>query len=243
VAVVERLSASGLERVFPGGAGLRGVNLSVKAGEVHALVGLNGAGKTTLMRLLLGMLRPDAGVVRIDGCDVRDVASAGWSRVGHLVGQSLTYPELRCRSNLAVAARLHGVPASEVAAAVARAIEDLDLARYADVRVGVLSSGNRQRVGLAAVLGHHPDLVVLDEPTNGLDPRGVIMLRELLLSRAATGAGVLVSSHHLDEVARIADRITVINQGRVVGTLDPGATDIERSFFAMVYADDNERTQ
>jgi ABC-2 type transport system ATP-binding protein len=106
------------------------------------------------------------------------------------------------------------------------------------VRARRLSLGNRQRLGLAAALQHHPDAIVLDEPTNGLDPAGVILLREALVRRAAAGAGVLVSSHHLDEVARIAQRITVINSGRVIGTLDPHGIDIERSFFKLVHTDD-----
>ena len=98
-----------------------------------------------------------------------------------------------------------------------------------------MSLGNKQRLGLAAALQHDPDLIVLDEPTNALDPSGVILLREALLRRAAAGAGVLVSSHHLDEVARIATRISVIADGRMIGTLDPDGVDIERAFFALVH--------
>ena len=106
-----------------------------------------------------------------------------------------------------------------------------------------LSKGNnRQRVGLAAALQHQPDFVVLDEPTNALDPAGVLRLRKLLLHRAEQGAAILVSSHHLDEVARIADRIWVLNYGRLIGELEPGTPDLERAFFEMVYADDALRT-
>jgi ABC-2 type transport system ATP-binding protein len=137
-----------------------------------------------------------------------------------------------------VATRLQGVPRAQVAAVVDAAIEDLDLGQYAHVRAARLSSGNRQRLGLAAALAHDPDLIVLDEPTNALDPRGVIALRELLFARARRGAGVLISSHHLDEVARVADRITVINHGSAIGSLDPAGSDIERTFFSMVHTDD-----
>lgn len=239
VAVVEnRLSARGLCRLFPGGTGLNSTDLDVNEGEVHALVGLNGAGKTTLMRLLLGMLQPDNGTVRICGHDLRTADSVIWKHVGHLVDNPLAYPELDCRANLKVATRLQGVPSPLVVAAVDRAIEDFDLGRYAHVRAARLSTGNRQRLGLAAALAHDPDLIVLDEPTNGLDPRGVIALRELLLARAQRGAGVLISSHHLDEVARVADRITVINRGNAIGSLDPAGVDIERSFFALVHSHD-----
>jgi ABC-2 type transport system ATP-binding protein len=115
--------------------------------------------------------------------------------------------------------------------------------KYASVKARRLSLGNRQRVGLVAALQHHPDVIVVDEPTNGLDPSGVIAFREALLRRAEAGAGILVSSHHLDEVARVADRISVINAGRLIGSLDPHGVDIERSFFSIVHADDLARAE
>ncbi|GAA1626693.1 ABC transporter ATP-binding protein [Catellatospora bangladeshensis] len=233
-----RIEACGLTRLFSGGAGVRGVDFDVIAGEIHALVGLNGAGKTTLMRLLLGMLRPTSGAVRIDG---RPLRTADWSTVGHLVETPLAYGELDGRANLMLAARLHGADANRAARMVDDVLTELNLAQYAAVRARRMSLGNRQRLGLAAALQHHPRVVVLDEPTNALDPAGVILLREALVRRAADGAGVLVSSHHLDEVARVAHRITVINAGRVIGTLDPRGVDIERSFFALVHADDTHR--
>lgn len=236
------LVAREITRVFAGGAGVHGIELSVAAGEIHAIVGLNGAGKTTLMRLLLGMLRPDAGGVLLFGRDLRNLDAATWERVGHLVDHPLAYPELDARTNLALAARLHGVPADRVYEVVERSLADMGLSRYARVRARALSRGNHQRLGLAAALQHRPDVVVLDEPTSTLDPAGVVLFRELLLRRAAEGAGILISSHHLDEVARIASRITVINQGRVIGKLDPGGVDIERSFFALVHAHDQQVT-
>ncbi|WP_136707397.1 ABC transporter ATP-binding protein [Agromyces sp. H66] len=232
-----RLEARGLVREFPGGAGVHGIDLDVAPGEVHALVGLNGAGKTTLMRILLGMLRTDRGDARIDGVDLRSAGPDTWRRVGHVVEHPFAYAELTGRGNLAIAARLRGVPRDDVDAAVDRVIDEFDLARYANVRASRLSLGNRQRLGLAAALLHEPSFVVLDEPTNALDPAGVILLRESLVRRAAAGAGILVSSHHLDEVARIAHRITVINDGRVIGELDPAGIDLERAFFAQVHAD------
>lgn len=218
-----------LVRTFPGGAGVRGIDLEVAFGEVHALVGLNGAGKTTLMRLLLGMLRAESGTVTI---------AASWSEAGHTVDEPFGYPDLTTVANLTIAARLRGVPRPTVDEVVAGAITELDLAAYATRRARALSQGNRQRLNLACALQHHPRVLVLDEPTSALDPRGVILLRAALLRRAAEGAGVLVSSHHLDEVARIADRITVISRGAVIGSLDPGGKDLERDFFAMLLADE-----
>ena len=235
------LAADAVRRVFAGGAGVHGIDLEVAAGQVHALVGLNGAGKTTLLRLLLGMLRPDAGTVRIGGQDLCDAGPGIWARVGHLVGSPLAYPDLDARTNLAVAARLRRVPTPLISGMVDRGLAELHLADYVRVRARVLSSGNRQRLGLAGVLQHDPDLIVLDEPTSALDPAGVILLRQALLRRAHAGAGVLVSSHHLDEVARIAGRISVINRGRLIGTLDPHGVDIEHAFFALVHADDERQ--
>ena len=160
-----------------------------------------------------------------------------------MVEQPLAYAELTARGNLEIAARLHGIEPGRVAGLVDHAIEEFDLGRYAPVRTSRLSLGNRQRVGLAAALfGADPAVVVLDEPTNALDPAGVILLRESLLRRAAAGAGILVSSHHLDEVARVADRITVINDGRAIGSLDPDGVDLERAFFDLVLGDDATRS-
>ncbi|THA27140.1 ABC transporter ATP-binding protein [Streptomyces sp. RKND-216] len=233
-----RLTARGLTRGFSPHTGVRGIDLEVAAGEIHALVGLNGAGKTTLMRLLLGMLRPDSGTARIDGHDVRTAGAEAWARVGHLVDGPLCYADLDTRTNLRIAAALRGVPRGRLEEAVRAGITAFGLERYAGVRARVLSQGNRRRLGLAAALLHDPSVVVLDEPTDALDPRGVIRLREILLRRAGAGAGVLVSSHHLDEVARIADRVTVLHRGGVIGSLDPEGADIERAFFRLVHADE-----
>jgi ABC-2 type transport system ATP-binding protein len=236
--VNSRIRARGLTREFGGGAGVRGIDLDVGAGEIHALVGLNGAGKSTLMRLLLGMLRPDTGSISINGCNL---VEAPWARVGHLVENPLAYGELDARTNLVLAARLHGVARQHIAATVDGILSELGVAKFANIKARKLSMGNRQRIGLAAALQHRPDVIVVDEPTNALDPAGVILFREALVRRAADGAGVLVSSHHLDEVARVADRISLINSGRLIGTLDPHGVDIERAFFALVHRDDERQ--
>lgn len=233
-----RLSMRAVARTYRGGAGIHGVDLEVGGGQIHALVGLNGAGKSTLMRLALGMLRPSAGIVEIDGRDIRSMPAAAWAEVGHLVEVPLAYPELTVRENLVLGARLHAVSAADARTMVEAIVTELGLQPYADRRSGRLSLGNRQRLGVASALQHDPALIVLDEPTNGLDPSGVILLREALLRRAASGAGILVSSHHLDEVARIADRITVLHDGVVVGELDPAGADLERALFAIVLEHD-----
>ncbi|WP_114558195.1 ABC transporter ATP-binding protein [Desertihabitans aurantiacus] len=232
------LEVRGLGHQFDDLPVLRDVDLGVLPGEIHALIGFNGAGKSTLMRAALGMLRPRAGAVHLFGVRVGDADAAVWERVGHLIDTPFVYPELTVRENLWAAARLHGVPISEVSAAVDHVIAELELAPRASRRASTLSLGNRQRVGLASALVHRPRLLVLDEPTNALDPSGVVLLRGLLLDAVRAGAAALISSHHLDEVARIADRVTVIHAGAIVGELDPHGVDLERAFFAMVHAAD-----
>ncbi len=238
--MTERLAVHDLVRDFGAGAGVFGIDLTVHPGEIHALVGLNGAGKTTLMRLVLGMLRPTGGGCRINGRPLPHLAADDWARVGHLVEHPFAYPDLDVRTNLLLAARLRRLPTRDAYGVVEEAVTELDLTRYAGVTARRLSHGNRQRLGLAAAIQHHPDLIVVDEPTNALDPAGVILLRNALSRRAEVGAGILVSSHHLDEVARIAHRISVVNRGRLIGTLDPAATDLERAFFALVYDDEQD---
>ncbi|GEK21018.1 ABC transporter ATP-binding protein [Cellulomonas xylanilytica] len=223
------LEARGLVRRFGEVTAVDGVDLDVAAGQVHALVGLNGSGKTTLLRMLAGVLRPDAGVLRL-----RSGAEPSGAVIGHLIDVPAAYAELTVEQNLSSAALLRAVPRALVPRAVSRAATALGIADLLTRRAGGLSLGNRQRLGLAAALVHDPQLLVLDEPTNGLDPAGVLVVRRLVVERARTaGCAVLVSSHHLDELARIADRITVLHRGRVVGRLDPRTPDLEVQLFAM----------
>ncbi|TCP55008.1 ABC-2 type transport system ATP-binding protein [Tamaricihabitans halophyticus] len=222
---------------FGEGIGVAELDLAVAEGEIVALVGLNGAGKTTLMRLAVGMLRPDSGTVRVLGHALRELPSARWCGVGALVEVPLAYPELTVRENLRIACLLRGSDPR----CVERALDDWRLGPVADRRFRRLSLGNRQRTGLASVLQHDPQLIVLDEPSNALDPSSVLVLRDQLTKRAAEGAAVVVSSHHLDEVARIADRIVLLNAGRLIGELDPTGRDLERTFFDRIHDDDTSR--
>jgi ABC-2 type transport system ATP-binding protein len=239
--MVQGMALSGVSRTFAGGVGVHGVDLDIAAGQVHALVGLNGAGKSTLMKVLLGMLRPTSGSARIAGVPVRSVGPGVWSRVGHLVEGPLVYGEFTVRGNLEMSAALHGVPRPRRAALVDRGVVEFGLQPYMHRRARSLSFGNKQRLALAAALHHDPDFVVLDEPTTGLDPAGTILLRERLRRCAGEGAAILISSHHLDEVSRVADRITVINEGRLIGRLEPRGAELEQAFFALVLADDERR--
>jgi len=199
------------------------VDLRVKPGEIYAFIGLNGAGKTTTIRALLGMIRPSAGSVKVLGQTVGPYGRGPWQRVGHLVESPAAYPELTVRENLEIARRLYGIVDKQ---ASSRVIERMTLASYADRKAGTLSTGNFQRLGLARALLHEPELLILDEPANGLDPAGVVEIRELLVGLTCEkGVTVFMSSHILTEVDRLATRIGIIHQGRLIEELE--ATQLE----------------
>jgi ABC-2 type transport system ATP-binding protein len=202
------------------------VDLRVARGEIYAFLGLNGAGKSTTIRMLLGMIRPTAGHADLFGERVRASATGLWRRVGHLVESATAYPELTVRENLDVARRLAGVADGGV---VDRMIERLVLSAYAGRRAATLSLGNLQRLALARALLHEPELLVLDEPANGLDPAGVIEIRELLRGLARErGITVFMSSHILGEVDRLATRIGIVHNGRLIEELDSVALERHR---------------
>lgn len=194
------------------------LNLRVNPGEIYGFLGLNGAGKTTTIRAVLGMIRPSEGNVKVLDQSVGPNGRGPWAQVGHLVESPSAYPELSVFENLEVARRLHGVTDS---AATARVIERLSLGSYADRKAGTLSMGNLQRLGLARALLHEPELLILDEPANGLDPAGVVEIRELLRSLAhEKGVTVFMSSHILTEVDRLATCIGIIHKGTLIEELD-----------------------
>ncbi|MBO0611062.1 ABC transporter ATP-binding protein [Myceligenerans salitolerans] len=210
-------------------------SIVVHPGEVVAMIGFNGAGKTTAMRVLAGRLRPSHGTARLLGRDPHDVSGRNARRFGHLIDAPLAHPDLTVTENVRSAARLHGLDRATAAGATTAVIGQLALEPWADARSAALSQGNRQRLGIACATVHSPEAIVLDEPTSALDPRGVVVVRDLIRASAASGAAILVSSHHLDEVSRVADRIVVVHGGRVVGALEPGSTDLERRFFELVH--------
>jgi ABC-2 type transport system ATP-binding protein len=193
------------------------LSLQVAEGEIYAFLGLNGAGKTTTIRMLLGMIRPTTGYARVLQRRVRLGSREPWSAVGYLVEIPRSYPELTVYENLEVAHRLHpGIPRQ----AIDQVIERLRLEEYANRRAGTLSQGNAQRLGLAKALLHSPRLLLLDEPANGLDPAGIVEIRELLLELTRQqGVTVFMSSHILAEVSRLAGRIGIIHQGRLLQEL------------------------
>jgi ABC-2 type transport system ATP-binding protein len=207
-----------LSKTYGAVKAVNSVNLRVQRGEIYGFLGLNGAGKTTTIRALLGMIRPDSGSVRVLGEAVGPNGRGPWRKVGHMVERPSAYPELTVRENLEIARRLQGLSDTR---AVSRIIEQLGLTHDADRKAGALSTGNLQRLGLARALLHEPELVILDEPANGLDPAGVVEIRELLAGLAREkGVTVFMSSHILTEVDRLASRIGIIHKGRLIEELE-----------------------
>jgi ABC-2 type transport system ATP-binding protein len=227
----------GLSKRFGDVLAVDAVDLSVGRGEIYGFLGLNGAGKTTTIRALLGMIRPSAGSVSLFGKTVGPGGRGPWRLVGHLVERPTAYPELSVRENLEVARRLHDIADPKV---TGQAIERFGLAPYADRPARTLSTGNLQRLGLARAFLHEPELVVLDEPANGLDPAGVVEVRELLRSAAHDqGVTVFMSSHILAEVDRLATRIGIIHRGRLVE--EWGTADLERRRERRLMVDAHDR--
>lgn len=194
------------------------LSIRVKEGEIYSFLGLNGAGKTTTIRMLLGMIKPTTGYANVLGTRVKLGCIDPWKDVGYLVETPHCYQELTVRENLEVARRLHpGTPQQSVGSI----IERLGLSEYAERRTGHLSLGNLQRLGLAKAFIHQPKLIFLDEPANGLDPAGIVEIRELLLELTREqGVTVFMSSHILAEVARLAQRIGIIHNGHLLQELN-----------------------
>ena len=215
---------------------LSGLDLVVHLGECHALAGLNGAGKTTALRIALGMLRPDSGTVEVLGRKTPSASHDIWRSVGHLVETPFSYPELTARQNIIASAILHGHDPATLASGIAELAGRLGLTDWLDVPARRLSLGTRQKVGLVAAMAHRPRLLILDEPTNALDPLAIAGLRGLITDLTHDGTAVLVTSHHFDELARIAHRVDVLHAGHVVDSLRPDGPDLEARFFETVLA-------
>lgn len=198
---------------------LRGTSFDVRAGEIFGFVGSNGAGKTTTMRIVLGVLAADGGEVRWEG---RPLDLAARRRIGYMPEERGLYPRMKVGEQLVYLARLHGLSAAAAKDAMERWTTTLGVEARRGDEVQKLSLGNQQRVQLAAALTHDPELLVLDEPFSGLDPVAVDVMSGVLRDRAEAGVPVVFSSHQLDLVERLCDRVGIIKDGAMVevGTID-----------------------
>ncbi len=190
------------------------LSINVRKGEIYGFLGLNGAGKTTTIRMLLGMIRPTSGTAFIKGIKVYADNTELWKSIGSLVEIPYSYPELTVRENLEIIRRLRFLPDKS---SIDQIIDQLQLGPYTNRKAKNLSLGNAQRLGLAKALIHHPEILVLDEPTNGLDPAGIFEIREMLSDLAINhGVSIFISSHILGEISRFATRIGIIHQGKLI---------------------------
>ena len=212
------IEVSGLTKAYGPIVAIEDLSFRVEKGEILGFLGPNGAGKTTTMRILTGYMPPTSGTAVVAGCDVITHPLEVRRRVGYMPETVPLYPEMTVADYLDFMARLRHVP--DRRNRIAEVMEQLGLTDRADDRIAKLSKGYRQRVGLAQAVLHQPDVLVLDEPTIGLDPRQITEVRELIRSLGEQHT-VILSTHILPEVSQLADRILIINRGRLVAEDTP----------------------
>ena len=200
------------------------LNLSISSGEIVGFLGLNGAGKTTTMRMLLGLIKPTSGECYIQGNKIDQYNLEVLNEIGYIIETPYSYPELTVQENLEIVSTLRGIRNKDV---IDWVTEKLKLDQYKDKQVKHLSLGNVARLGIAKAIIHKPKILILDEPTNGLDPFGVIEVRELLKELANNlGTTVLISSHKLEEISKVATRIVIIHEGRLIREVESKELDL-----------------
>jgi sodium transport system ATP-binding protein len=234
------IQVESLHKAFGAIRAVDGVSFAARDGEITGLLGPNGAGKTTTLRMLYTLMRPDAGRVLVDGIDAAD-ALAVRKRLGVLPDARGLYKHLSARENIDYFARLQGVPAADAARRREALIEVLEMRDFAARRAAGYSQGQRVKTAIARALIHDPQNVLLDEPTNGLDVMATRRMRQFMRELRAEGRCVLFSSHIMQEVAQLCDRIVVIARGRVVADESPqalrlqtGESNLEDAFVKII---------
>jgi len=208
------IRADGLTKIYGLNRAVDGVSFRVQRGDIVGLLGPNGSGKTTIMRMLTGFFAPTAGRCSVGGIDTQDNPRAARRQIGYLPERVALYPDMTVRAFLAFVARVHEVE-GKLGEAVDEAMERCGLAHMAKRRIGKLSRGYRQRVGIAQAIIHRPSVLILDEPTVGLDPRQIVEIRQLI-RKLAGQATVLLSTHILPEVSLTCRRVLILDKGRLV---------------------------
>lgn len=204
-----------LSRMYGDFKAVDDVSFEIKKGEVVGLLGHNGAGKTTIMKMITGYLEPTSGEIRIDDLQAGRDMRAIQARIGYLPENCPVWPEMTVIDYLEYQANLQGVSESQIQSRVAEAIRRTALNEKATASIQTLSRGYRQRVGVAQAILHKPDIIILDEPTNGLDPTQIFQMRELIRDLART-ATVMISTHILQEVEAVCERVLIMRQGKLV---------------------------
>ena len=234
------IRAEGLRKRFGSVIAVDDVSFTAPDGAVTGLLGPNGAGKTTSLRMVYGLMKPDAGRIEVDGMDLLADPLAAQTHLGVLPDVSGLYPRLTPREHIHYFGRLHGIARADLEARTQHWIDLLDMRSFADRRVAGFSHGERTKVALARALVHQPQNILLDEPTNGLDVMSTRTVREVIRSLRADGRCVLFSSHVMQEVSALCDRIVVIAKGRVAAHGTPeelvqltGTSSLEDAFVAL----------
>lgn len=209
------IETNSLIKRFGATTAVENISVRVDEGEIYGFLGLNGAGKTTLIRILLGMIKPNKGSVMLFGKQLTSTFDQ-WNDVGYLVEAPYSYPNLSVKENLKIYYTLRQLKDPLLIDLI---IEKLKLSNYQNVKARFLSMGNQQRLGLAKALIHQPKLLILDEPINGLDPEGIVEVRTLLKDLSGNGSTVFLSSHILGEVAKVANRIGIVHEGKLIKEL------------------------
>ncbi len=238
------IEVSELTKRYGDRTAVEGISFRAARGQIVGFLGPNGAGKTTTMRILTGVLPPSSGTASVAGFDVVTQADEVRRRIGYLPENPPLYPEMTVSAYLAFVARLKGVARGELRGACERALERTGLADVRGRLLRHLSKGYRQRVGLAQAIVHDPEVLILDEPTIGLDPRQIIEIRALVRELRGDRT-VILSTHILPEVAQTCDKVVIINEGRIVCEDDlahlTATAPLEEIFMRLLAADARER--
>lgn len=234
------IRVSGLRKTFGEVVAVDDVSFAAEDGAITGLLGPNGAGKSTTLRMLYGLMAPEAGEVAVDGVDVQRRTMAAQERIGALPDTHALYPRLTGRENIRYFARLRGIPADVTEGRLDDFVRLLEMADFVDRRAKGYSHGERSRVLLARALIHEPRNVLLDEPTNGLDVMSTRRMRDLIRELRSRGCAVLFSSHIMQEVSLLCDHIVIVAAGRVVAAGSPdairesaGCEDLEDAFVRL----------
>jgi len=235
------ITVRGLEKSFGKVKAVRGISFDARDGEITGLLGPNGAGKTTTLRMLYSLLPPDAGEIRIDGLDPTRDAMAIKRTLGVVPDSRGLYNRLTSRENIAYYGDLHGMTRRDIAARIEELVDTLDMQDIIDRRTDGFSQGQRVKVAIARAMVHQPQTVLLDEPSNGLDVMSTRALRDYIRGLKAGGHSVILSTHIMQEVAALCDRIVIIAGGRIAADGTPaelltrsGCDSIEDAFVTLI---------
>jgi sodium transport system ATP-binding protein len=235
------IKVTNLHKSFGKVKAVRGISFEVRDGEITGLLGPNGAGKTTTLRMLYSLLPPDEGEIRIDGLDPTTDAMAIKDTLGVVPDSRGLYTRMTARENIAYYGRLHGMSKADINSRISELVDTLDMDDFIDRRTEGFSQGQRVKVAIARAMVHRPQTVMLDEPSNGLDVMSTRALRRYIMSLKNDGHSVILSTHIMQEVAALCDRIVIIAKGRIAadGTADEllaqsGCDSIEDAFVALI---------